>query len=104
MFGTHDSTSFLLSVVLILAPLVRAQDGDTVFRSRDVAMGSASYHYKVYVPLNWNKNKKWPVILFLHGAGERGDDNIAQTRVGLGPAIEQRRDSFPFVVVLPQCL
>ena len=42
-------------------------------------------------------------MLFLHGAGERGDDNLAQTRVGIGPAIERQKDTFEAVVVLPQC-
>lgn len=73
------------------------------FQSRMVKMGSGEYGYRIFIPKDWSKNKKWPVLLFLHGAGERGDDNVAQTRVGIGPAIQRQRDSFPFVVVLPQC-
>jgi len=41
------------------------------------------------------------VILFLHGAGERGDDGISPTKVGLGPFIAKR--NFPAIVVFPQC-
>lgn len=73
------------------------------FLRRTAVVGGQRYDYRVFVPKGWTNKKKWPVILFLHGAGERGDDNIAQTRVGLGPAILRARDSFPFVVVMPQC-
>ena len=73
------------------------------FLQRTAAVGENRYDYRVFVPKGWTKKKKWPVILFLHGAGERGNDNLAQTKVGLGPAIIKLRDSFPFVVVMPQC-
>jgi predicted peptidase len=44
-----------------------------------------------------------PVMLFLHGSGERGDNNIDQMMAGIGPALWKRKAKFPFVVVLPQC-
>ena len=46
--------------------------------------------------------KKWPVILYLHGAGERGRDGVLQTTVGLGPYVRERAATFPFFVVFPQ--
>jgi predicted peptidase len=42
-------------------------------------------------------------MLFLHGSGERGDNNIDQMMTGIGPALWKRKAKFPFVVVLPQC-
>src|SRR4029077_5466750 len=47
--------------------------------------------------------QKWPVILFLHGAGERGSDGLLQTDVGLGHAIRMNPSRGPFVIVMPQC-
>lgn len=49
-----------------------------------------------------NKDQKWPLMLFLHGAGERGND-LNKVKVH-GPAklIEQGKE-FPFIVVSPQC-
>ena len=44
----------------------------------------------------------WPVLLFLHGAGECGDDGRAQTTVGLGPALTSHPERWPFLAVLPQ--
>ena len=59
--------------------------------------------YEVFVPENWSPKQKWPIILFLHGAGERGEDGLFQTQVGIGKAIREHRDRFPAIVVLPQC-
>src|SRR5262249_37311778 len=39
---------------------------------RDVQVGKTMYRYEVFVPEGWTPQKKWPVILFLHGAGMRG--------------------------------
>lgn len=59
--------------------------------------------YAVYVPADYTPKKAWPLIMFLHGAGERGDDGIIQTQVGIGPAIQAHPDRFPCIVVMPQC-
>src|SRR5262245_40526571 len=44
-----------------------------------------------------------PVILFLHGAGERGSDGHTHTTVGLGPALSAFPERYPAHVVMPQC-
>ena len=44
----------------------------------------------------------WPVLLFLHGVGECGDDGRAQTTVGLGPALREHPERWPLLAVLPQ--
>jgi predicted peptidase len=46
--------------------------------------------------------KKWPLILFLHGAGERGT-NLWQVAVHGPPKIVREKPDFPFIVVSPQC-
>jgi predicted peptidase len=76
---------------------------ETGFLNRTVFIGGKTYHYQVYVPAEWNKSKKWPVVLFLHGAGERGDDGLLQSQVGIATAIRLHRDRFPCIVVFPQC-
>jgi predicted peptidase len=45
----------------------------------------------------------WPVILFLHGAGERGTDGTRQAAVGIGPALSKFPWRYPAIVVMPQC-
>jgi predicted peptidase len=80
-----------------------ARRPDTGFLNRAAIVDGVTYKYQVFVPANWNKKVKWPVILFLHGAGERGEDGLVQTDVGMGTAIRKHVDRFPFVVVIPQC-
>lgn len=57
----------------------------------------------VYVPPDYTPDKAWPLIVFLHGSGERGDDGVLQTEVGIGPALRQHPERYPAVVLLPQC-
>jgi predicted peptidase len=73
------------------------------FVDRQVITSTGTYSYQVFVPVHWDKKKIWPVILFLHGSGERGSDNRAQTKNGIRLLIAQRMDKFPAVVVCPQC-
>ena len=63
---------------------------------------SGEHKYVVFVPHDYTPEKQWPVILFLHGSGERGADGKRQARVGLGKAIRAREKSFPCIVVFPQ--
>ena len=60
--------------------------------------------YLLYVPSDYhsNLNKKWPLIMFLHGAGEQGDDLVLVKKHGIPKRIDKKR-GFPFVVVSPQC-
>ncbi len=90
---------FLLTLLLPAAALSRIETG---FIDREVSLGKVGYRYQVYVPVNYARGKLHPVILFLHGAGEGGEDGLLQTQVGLGPAIRQARERFPFIVVFPQ--
>lgn len=56
----------------------------------------------VLLPPHWSASQQWPVILSLHGSGERGTDDIAQLNVGLGPAIRAHPERFPAIAVFPQ--
>jgi predicted peptidase len=57
----------------------------------------------VYVPFDYDPTEEWPLILFLHGAGERGDDGLIQSEVGIGRAVRRWSERFPCIVVMPQC-
>lgn len=91
-----------LAVGATFAPRAAARH-DTGFLDRSVTVKGQSYKYEVYVPQNWASQKQWPIILFLHGSGERGSDGIVQTEVGIGSAIRRDATRFPAVVVLAQC-
>ncbi len=60
--------------------------------------------YLLYLPENYNKsNKKWPLILFLHGAGERGNALELVAKHGPPKFAGEKGKSLPFIVVSPQC-
>jgi len=60
--------------------------------------------YRILYPKNYDKTKKYPLILFLHGSGERGYDNQKQLTHGATLFLkEENRKSFPAIVVFPQC-
>jgi predicted peptidase len=58
--------------------------------------------YWVFIPHDYQTDKTYPVILFLHGGGESGTDGKKPLRAYLGPAIKKQEKTFPFIVVWPQ--
>jgi predicted esterase len=66
-------------------------------------LGEPGLRHAVMLPEGYDADpaRRWPLILFLHGAGERGDDLQTVRKVGLPPVFAARRD-LPFIVVYPQ--
>ncbi len=59
-------------------------------------------HYLLYLPKDYASKKVWPLVLFLHGAGERGD-NLDMVKKHGPPKLVAQGKEFPFVLVSPQC-
>lgn len=70
--------------------------------SRHIVVDGRLYGYQVFVPDGWSAQRAWPVVLFLHGSGERGDDNRKQLSQGLPPWLAEHGATFPAIVVMPQ--
>jgi predicted peptidase len=96
--------SVLLCALLIGGPGTEAaaQTTATGFLDRSVSIAGETYRYQVYVPADYTSARTWPVVLFLHGGGERGTDGLIQTEVGIGSAIRRFSTRFPAIVVMPQ--
>jgi predicted peptidase len=58
--------------------------------------------YLLYLPKDYAEQEKWPLMLFLHGAGERGDDLEKVKKHGPPKLVAAGKD-LPFVIVSPQC-
>ena len=66
------------------------------------ADGGDSLRYRILLPENYDSTKAYPLVLFLHGAGERGSDNKKQLIHGARLFVLNRA-KFPAIVVFPQC-
>jgi predicted peptidase len=104
-----------------LSPLVPFQE--TGFLNRTITVQGVTYKFQVYLPEDYRrppvepppqKGKKasqiqpppykpWPIILFLHGRGERGSEGMWQTQIGLPQQLRDHPERWPFIVVMPQC-
>ena len=93
----------IVSALLLAATFSSAADAAFEARVFTNAAG-ATLPYRLLVPENYSPEKAYPLVLFLHGAGERGSNNTAQlvhgTKLYLDPA---NRAKFPCFVVAPQC-
>jgi predicted peptidase len=81
-----------------LVPATRS----TGFITRSLSDGRERRLYQVYVPSDYTPEKSWPVILFLHGAGEGGRDALLPTEYQLGSAIRRNAARYPAIVLFPQ--
>ena len=62
-----------------------------------------SCQYLLFLPAGYGeKEQEWPLMLFLHGAGERGDD-LEQVKLHGPPKVVEKKKDFPFILVSPQC-
>jgi predicted peptidase len=60
--------------------------------------------YRILYPKQYDPTQKYPLVLFMHGSGERGNDNNLQLVHGADLFLREGvRDSFPAIVVFPQC-
>lgn len=94
----------LLSLVLLAGCALQPQPPPAQggFVEREVVLAGRAHRYQVFVPAPSLVAGKPPVVLFLHGSGERGEDNQRQLSVGLGPYLRAHAARFPAIVVLPQ--
>lgn len=102
------STIFLASLVISAVSLFtshEAQAQQTAQTFKQTVDGKErSLGYLLYLPKGYDAkaDKKWPVMLFLHGSGERGDD-ISKVKVHGPPKIVEAGKDIPFIIISPQC-
>jgi hypothetical protein len=74
--------------LLLFPPRVYARKYETGFIDRTITIQAVNFKYQVFVPEDWTPHQKWPVILALHGAGERG---APRATVAASPARRLRK-------------
>jgi predicted peptidase len=95
---------FSLTFTLLCASFVLFAQDKSLYEKHWMIKGNDSLPYRLLLPENYDASRKYPLILFLHGSGERGNDNEAQLTHGWRLFLRDSiRKSYPAIVVFPQC-
>lgn len=95
--------TLLLGLLLNLVPGTGHSQDLQDYKQAQFIEGKDTLGYRILYPQEFKAHKKYPLVLFLHGAGERGKDNIAQLTHGGDLFLKDSvRTAFPAIVVFPQ--
>jgi predicted peptidase len=102
-FALFFFSSVILSVITVYSQQQDVAGKQITQKFHREILETYETNYLIYLPDGYEKTSKpWPLVLFLHGAGERGSDIEAVKRNGPPKLVEEGRD-FPFILVSPQC-
>lgn len=88
-------------ILILSIPNLACSQG---FQKKTFIKNSDTLRYQILYPQNYSASKQYPVLLFLHGSGERGSDNEAQLTHGSALFLnDTSRREFPAIVIFPQC-
>lgn len=83
--------------------MAKAQD-HSLYKKHWYIQAGDTMPYRLLLPENYNPTKKYPLILFLHGAGKRGNNNELQLVHGAKLFLRDSiRKNYPAIVAFPQC-
>lgn len=89
---------------LLLAAPSQAQKPETAFEPRTFQDGDFTLPYRIFLPTDLKPGEKVPLVLFFHGAGERGDNNIRQLHHAIpGLFSYVQKNHIPAIILAPQC-
>lgn len=92
----------LFSLLSFICLLVHGQN-ELFFKKEFIYKGD-TLKYRVLFPINYDKTNSYPLVLFLHGSGERGNDNEKQLVHGSSLFTDSlNRVNYPAIVLFPQC-
>lgn len=96
--------TILISMLLLIGSMgTQAQDLKKYDKGSFIK-GKDSIYYRILFPENFDATKKYPILFFLHGRGESGNDNQKQLTHGAKQFLKDDfRKQFPAIVVFPQC-
>lgn len=97
---THLLRLIIISQIFFTPHILTAQIEQS-YQKKQYVKDTDTLNYRILFPKDFSNDKKYPVVLFLHGAGERGDDNLSQLTHG-GELFLKHQADFPAIVVFPQ--
>ena len=94
----------VMGVVLSVALSLTSLTDEPPFIAGSATAGSTTIPYRLLPPADIEDGRRYPLVLFLHGAGERGDDNRSQlTYLPKAMSRAPFREKFPCYLLAPQC-
>ncbi len=88
----------------LFVTIVSFSQNKDLFQKKVFVYEGKELPYRILYPENYDHSKKYPLIMFLHGSGERGTDNELQLVHGASLFLkEENRKQFPAIVIFPQC-
>lgn len=108
--------AFIYVLILLFAVCVSANvivindDGESInmtslFKAESFTSSKGTkINYRIYLPKDYSAEKEYPLILFLHGAGQAGSDNESQLKLGIcEPFKNKSSEIYDCIVLAPQC-
>ena len=84
LVGMILALSMLLSVFTVSAEETTNPAAEVMTKETFVSSGNITLPYRLYVPEGYTSSKEYSFLLFLHGAGDRGNDNEKQVLKNMG--------------------
>jgi predicted peptidase len=96
------SVASTVAIALLANLPAQAQQQAVTFEKKQ--SGTDKLNYLLSLPEGYEKDpgKKWPLVVFLHGSGERGDD-LEKVKIHGPPMLVENGKKFPFILISPQC-
>ncbi len=100
----ENTISALFAALTIGAVAISADETPdmSIYEARTFVSGDLVLNYRWAVPQNRRKGERYPLVVVLHGLGEKGNDNRKQLALGAPLATPHVRKNFPCFIILPQ--
>ncbi len=95
---------FSLSLILLFTTMILQVNAQIQTKQKVKIVRKTTLKYLLWLPADYKKGKEktFPLLIFLHGSGERGD-SLELVKMHGPPSFVENRPDFPFITVSPQC-
>lgn len=91
-------------VILLICGYCSGAQDFSAYKKEIFVQGTDTLRYRILYPEYYDSKTSYPLVVFLHGAGERGNDNEHQLDLGASLFLNDSvRSRFPAIVIFPQC-
>jgi len=94
----------IISAIMVIVANASISQVSEMYKAEIFKSKGIQLPYRILYPKNFDTAKQYPLVLFLHGSGERGSDNAKQLTHGANLFVaDSVMENYPAIVVFPQC-